>query len=318
MVRTTFSMRSLVRPFLTASPKGVQVSSDAAISHVRDFVPRQSDVIISTPPKTGTTLLQQMCHQLRTGGDMDYEDVHQIAPYMPQAFDMGIDLNAEQKANPRLFKAHSPLSCLPLGCKYIVTARNPNEMAMSSFHHYSTKFESMTLDISTFIRENLNAESFFGIVREGYLNRHDPNVLFLTYEDLLKGPLKEQQVHRVAAFMDIALDQDLLDLTMDLSSKETMLQYVSKFDNSWTVRMLAKHSTNNNSFGGIKAKPSAKVTNRQRIEMPEDCETIIAEHWYEYVGQHFGLGSHAEMVEKLREEALLFEFGSDSSTSSSQ
>jgi hypothetical protein len=311
MFRKTLSMQRLGRNFISASPKGVQVGSTEAIQHVLNFVPRSDDIIIATPPKTGTTLLQQMCHQLRTGGDEDFFDVHEIAPYMPQAYDMGLDLNDEQKASPRLFKAHSPISNLPFGCKYIVTARDPCEMVMSAFNHYTTKFESMKFDVPTFIEKTLNADGFFGIVREGFLRRDDSDVLFLTYEDLLKGKRKEQCVHRVADFMNISMDQELLDLTMNLSSKQYMLENVSKFDNSWTVMMLAKHARNNNSFGGVAAKPSPKVTNRQKVKMPEECEEIIAEYWYELVGQHIGLNSHEDMVLHLREEAPKYEFDVD-------
>jgi hypothetical protein len=309
MLRSTLSMQALGRNFVSASPKGVQIGSKEAIQHVLEFVPRSEDVIIATPPKTGTTLLQQMCHQLRTGGDDDFHDVHEIAPYMPQAYDMGLDLNDEQKANPRLFKAHSPISNMPEGCNYIVTARDPNEMVMSAFNHYTTKFESMKFDVPTFIQETLNAEGFFGIVREGFLRRDESNVLFLTYEDLLNGNTKEQCVHRVADFMGIGMDQHLLDLTMHLSSKKYMLEHVSKFDNSWSVMMLAKHARNNNSFGGCAAKPSPKVTDRPKMKMPQECEEIIDEYWYELVGQHIGLNSHEDMVMHLRDEAPQYEFG---------
>ena len=44
------------------------------------WVPRPTDVVISTPPKTGTTWVQQIVHQLRTGGDMDFEDIYQPIP----------------------------------------------------------------------------------------------------------------------------------------------------------------------------------------------------------------------------------------------
>lgn len=37
-----------------------------------------SDVIIATPPKCGTTWMQQIVHGLRSGGSMDFDEVRQI------------------------------------------------------------------------------------------------------------------------------------------------------------------------------------------------------------------------------------------------
>lgn len=39
------------------------------------FKSRQSDVIICTPMKCGTAWLQQICHQIRSGGDESYDDI---------------------------------------------------------------------------------------------------------------------------------------------------------------------------------------------------------------------------------------------------
>ena len=55
------------------------------------FRPRPTDVFIATFAKSGTTLLQQIVHGLRTGGDMDFEDISEVVPWIEMAFDTGID-----------------------------------------------------------------------------------------------------------------------------------------------------------------------------------------------------------------------------------
>ena len=71
----------------------------------RAFQPRPTDVIISPFAKCGTTWLQQIVHSLRTGGDMDFEDIYEVVPWIDVALDLGIDLDADQRANPRAFKS---------------------------------------------------------------------------------------------------------------------------------------------------------------------------------------------------------------------
>ena len=65
------------------------------------FQPRSTDVIIATPPKCGTTWMQQIVHQLRTGGDMDFDSIHEEIPWLEVAHDFNLDLEGEQKAKPR-------------------------------------------------------------------------------------------------------------------------------------------------------------------------------------------------------------------------
>ena len=60
------------------------------------WVPRPSDVMITTFPKTGTTWLQQICHQLRNGGKgMDFMEVTQVMPWPEFAYECGQDLEED-------------------------------------------------------------------------------------------------------------------------------------------------------------------------------------------------------------------------------
>eukprot|EP00929_Paragymnodinium_shiwhaense_P061040 TRINITY_DN30475_c0_g1_i1.p2 TRINITY_DN30475_c0_g1~~TRINITY_DN30475_c0_g1_i1.p2 ORF type:complete len:136 (+),score=36.10 TRINITY_DN30475_c0_g1_i1:114-521(+) len=84
--------------------------SEGSLQRAAGFIPRPTDVFITTAPKTGTTWLQAICHALRTGGlQNDFEDIYQVSPWDQLAWDLGQDLNAEQSAKPRIFKTHVPL-----------------------------------------------------------------------------------------------------------------------------------------------------------------------------------------------------------------
>jgi hypothetical protein len=76
---------------------------------------RPSDVVITPFGKSGTTWTQQIVHCLRTRGDMDFDDISRVVPWIEISPALGIDLDAEQKANPRAFKSHLAWSEIPLG-----------------------------------------------------------------------------------------------------------------------------------------------------------------------------------------------------------
>lgn len=65
------------------------------------FQPRPSDIIIATSPKCGTTWMQQIIHQLRTGGDTDFANIALEVPWIESAHDDKLDIDANQKGTPR-------------------------------------------------------------------------------------------------------------------------------------------------------------------------------------------------------------------------
>lgn len=52
--------------------------------------------------------MQQIVHQLRTGGDgdMEFDEISCVVPWIELAGDLGQDLDAEQRKNPRCYKTH--------------------------------------------------------------------------------------------------------------------------------------------------------------------------------------------------------------------
>ena len=60
------------------------------------FKPRESDVFIVTYPKCGTTWMQQIVHQLKTGGDMSFNEITDVVPWIELAYDVQCDLYREQ------------------------------------------------------------------------------------------------------------------------------------------------------------------------------------------------------------------------------
>ena len=89
------------------------------------FRPQPKDVIISTASKSGTTWVQQICHSLRSRGDMDFDEIGTVVPCLEMAHDSGYeDLQKPQPYAPRMFKTHFAYDLCPKEAgKYIVVIR---------------------------------------------------------------------------------------------------------------------------------------------------------------------------------------------------
>src|SRR5687767_10394116 len=52
---------------------------------------REGDVVVATHSKAGTTLGQQIIHQLRSMGSMDFDEISAAVPWMEVAADLGLE-----------------------------------------------------------------------------------------------------------------------------------------------------------------------------------------------------------------------------------
>ena len=102
-------------------------------AHIPTLRLRPTDVVITPFGKSGTTWIQQIVHTLRTRGDMDFDDISRVVPWIETSPGLGLDLDAEQKANPRAFKSHLEYEQLPKGAKYINSARDPRDAFYSMY-----------------------------------------------------------------------------------------------------------------------------------------------------------------------------------------
>ena len=205
-----------------------------------DYRPRASDIVISPYAKCGTTWLQQTFHALRTGGDMDFDDISRVVPWIETSRLLGIDLESPQRASPRGFKSHLAWGKIPKGARYVVSLREPKD-ALVSLHKF---MEGWFLEPGAVVVEAFAERRFASAAKgEGYWahllswwdQRENPNVLLLTYEHMIADP--ELAVRRLAVFCGIVLDDALLNLTLDRSSIEYMLAHKDRFDDAMMRRI---------------------------------------------------------------------------------
>ena len=222
------SFGAILAPIFT--PDGLQQGLDLQL--------RPTDVVVAPYGKSGTTWLQQIAHTLRTRGDMDFDDISRVCPWIETSTSLGLDLDAEQKADPRVFKSHLDAQRVPKGGRYIIACRNPSDAAYSMYKFMEGwTLEPGTVSAEEFIRATFIAPGsapgssggdYWTHLASWWARRNDPDVLFMAYEHMT-GDLTGT-ICKVASFMGIELDDELLAITEEHASLAFMQRHKDRFD----------------------------------------------------------------------------------------
>jgi hypothetical protein len=208
----------------------------AATQAAPPFEPDPTDVIISPYGKCGTTMLQQMFHTLRTGGDMDFDDISRVVPWIEMSPVLGIDLNAAQRARPRGFKSHLGYDRIPKGARYLVSLRDPKDSFFSMYRFMEGWFiEPGAVPIEDFFEgwvrgRGPEGKGYFDHLLSWWAVRDQPNVFLFAYRKVVAD--RAAHIRRLADFTGIPLDDELLDLTLERTSRAWMLAHKDRFDDA--------------------------------------------------------------------------------------
>lgn len=272
------------------SPEGVQ--------HGLSMKLAPTDVVISPFPKCGTTWLQQVVHSLRTGGDLAFEDISEVVPWIEPAFDLGQDLDAPQRAEPRAFKSHLAWDAVPKGGRYIVALRDPRDALVSLYRFMEGwYFETGSIDIETFARGEFlsrDGRDYWDHLASWWRQRHREDVLLLAYEQMHEDI--SGTIARIAAFIGIALTPELLATVLDESSLASMQAHKDKYDD----KLMRERSEQ--VCGLPPGSDSAKVRSGKVGGHQELPATILEELdaiWEATIAREFGLARYQELLGAL-------------------
>ena len=274
---------------------------DEIVRSIASFKPRADDIIISPFSKCGTTWLQQTFHCLRTRGDMDFNDISRVVPWIELAGVLGLDLDASQRALPRSFKGRPPSDTVPKGGGYVVSLRGPNEWTVVMYRFMEGWFfEPGAISISEFTTARFATRGrgldYWHHLISWWNERDNPDVLLFSYEQMSAEP--EACIRRLAAFCGIALDDALLDLTLRQSSLSFMLAHKNKFDD--LMMREVSERVGNLPPGSDSAKVRAGRVGRHRAEMPDELAATLDDIWTETVTAKLGFKDYAALESDLR------------------
>ncbi len=264
---------------------------DDVTASIQSWRPRPTDVVITPFGKCGTTWLQQIFHTLRTRGDMDFDDISRVVPWIESAALLGLGLEAPQRAEPRGFKSHLSFDRLPQGARCVVSLRDPRDALVSMFRFgEGWFFEPGSIAIADYAPGWIDGAYFSHLV-SWWLQRDNPDVLLTTYEQMSAEP--EALVRRLAAFCGMPLDAELLQLTLQRSSLAYMLQHKQRFDDA--MMRTASEAACGLPPGSDSAKVRQGVVGSHRNELPAAVAQAIEQRWQAVVTPATGLADYAAL-----------------------
>jgi len=257
---------------------------------------RPTDVVISPFGKSGTTWVQQIVHTLRTRGDMDFDDISRVVPWIETSAGLGIDLEAEQKANPRAFKSHLAWDEMPQGGKYIIVIREPKDVLYSTFKFMEGWFlEPGAISVNEFAPVFLGQRAYWHHIMSWWKRREDDDVLLLAFEQM-KGDLTGT-IRLIARFVGVELDDELLAITQEHASFAFMQKHQDRFDDLM-MRELSERVAN--------VPPGSDATKVRAGQVGEHVQHISAEVvsaldeiWQEEVTKVTGFTNYDALVSAL-------------------
>ena len=262
---------------------------------------RATDVVISPYGKCGTTWLQQMVHSLRTGGDMDFDDISRVVPWIETSPALGLDLDAEQRANPRAFKSHLPWHPMPRGGRYLISVREPARALVSFFRFMVGWFiepDTVTLDeFSQWFLDRGDGQDYWTHFISWWQRRDDDDVLLIAFELMKEQP--RAHVRRVADFIGVDAGDELIDLALQQSSLDFMLEHADKYDD------LLMRTMSEVVLGLPPGSESAKVKAelpKGAFELSADVLARLDQKWAATVEPACGLASYDDALQALRAE----------------
>jgi len=264
------------------------------------YVPSSTDVFISPFMKCGTTWLQQIVHTLRTGGDLEFDDISRVIPWFENAHAQGIDIYAKQPGYFQVFKSHLSIRTLPKGARYLISIRNPKDALISMYQFFDGwQFASGSVSIEEFADAFYTRcklpESYWDHLSECWLHRDDDNVLLLSYEYMSKNPAST--IEKIAEFIGVPLNADLLRLTLEYSSIDFMRANNEKFDEKITNELNEKIGFI--PFGGDSYKVKSGKIGSYKNLISDELENELDEIWAERIGVRFGIYTYEDMVSIL-------------------
>ena len=207
------------------------------------FEPRVGDIVVNTPPKSGTTWTQAILAMLIAADPEVDAEISMKSPW--------IDINVrpleeviarlEAQEHRRQVKSHTPFDGLPYWneLRYIAVYRHPIDVHFSFRKHVRNMKRDVfghlfpddpSESFRIFVEGDHSGASLQGIVthyKETLARRSRENLLLLHYADMLRD--LDAAVGRIAAHVDLSYDPALMSAIVNAATFDSMKANAQRF-----------------------------------------------------------------------------------------
>lgn len=217
---------------------GVYLSRNFYDDDVRSamaYEPEEGDVFLVSYPKCGSMWMQFILYYLNNEDAPFLKMPEMMSTFSPFLEYTGAD-TVRKMAGPKLIKTHLPCQVAPFSdrAKYVVVTRNPYDCCVSFYHHTKAsslyQFSNGTFDefFDMFVEGNVDFGNYFDHLMSWYSHRNEPNVMFITYEELKSNT--RGSILKVAEFLGeqyvkkLKNDPEVLEMVLPKTNFENTKQ----------------------------------------------------------------------------------------------
>ncbi|MGK7922114.1 MAG: sulfotransferase domain-containing protein [Trichodesmium sp.] len=222
----------------------IVIKDEPRDSTIWDLIqPKNTDIVIGSCYKSGTTLTQQIIN-LMVNGDDNFASIHDISPWIEEIFLTPPENKKswiESLSSPRIFKSHLLFEALPYypEWKYIYLARDGRDVGVSYYDHlrsFLPKYfhENLPENFGDFWDDWVETKedkveywSYWKHIKSWWQVRNLPNVLLVHYQNLIYD--KSQAIDRIYQFLNLDINQSKKEMILEKSSLEYMKLNWQKF-----------------------------------------------------------------------------------------
>ncbi|XP_040271534.1 sulfotransferase 2B1-like [Bufo bufo] len=196
----------------------------------KEFETRDDDVFNVTYPKSGTTWVQEIFSLIYSNGDPTPVKTSLSWDRVPWLEQHSGRKQLENRPSPRLITTHLPFHLFPQSffktkAKVVYTIRDPRDICVSLFYfskiaqfmEYKDDFQDF---VSLFLSKDIIFGGWFKHVKGWLTIKDNPNLLILSYEDLIKD--LKGNVIKISKFLGKELDDAAIDSVVEHSSFQAM------------------------------------------------------------------------------------------------
>lgn len=193
-----------------------------------EFGERDDDIYIISYPRSGTTLTQMLVYQLTTDGNIDFDNLDDVSPWLRNQANNKSEL--KNLPSPRIIKSHDAYERFDHSVKgkFIYVFRNPEDVALSRYHQ-DLDYNNTELNIDEYMIQFFRPGRYnwFLFHKQWLVNKKKSNILYIKYEDLIDN--MDSCIERIVEFCNLDLQNIDIERVKQRSSFAFMKLHSSKF-----------------------------------------------------------------------------------------